>query len=259
VDSIKKKAMGQKFSSAIEANLVLTPAGSNPLHETARYRCLVGKLIYLTITRPEIAYTVNTLSQFMQDPQRHFLDAACQLLRYLKRVPGQGLMFPSNNELHLISYCDADWARCLTTRRSVTGYCIFLGKSLVSWKSKKQITVARSSAEAKYRSMAAATCELSWLRFLLRDLCVEHPQPTGLFCDNQATLHIAANPMYNEHTKVIKIDCHIIRERIQRGEIKTSYVRIGEQLADLFTKPLRAPIFYTHLSKLGIINIHAPT
>ena len=131
----------------MKANLVLTPAGSSPLHEPVRYRRLVGKLIYLTITRLEIAYTVNTLSQFMQDPQRHYLDVAYRLLRYLKEAPGQGLMFASHNELHLISYCDADWARCPTTRRSVTGYCIFLGKSLVSWKSKKQIIVARSSAE----------------------------------------------------------------------------------------------------------------
>jgi len=131
----------------MKANLVLTPAGSSPLHEPVRYRRLVGKLIYLTITRLEIAYTVNTLSQFMQDPQRHHLDVAYRLLRYLKEAHGQGFMFASHNELHLISYCDADWARCPTTRRSVTGYCIFLGKSLVSWKSKKQITVARSSAE----------------------------------------------------------------------------------------------------------------
>lgn len=101
------------------------------------------------------------MSQFMQDSQRHHLDAAYRLLRYLKGALGQGLMFTSQSELHLIGYCDIDWAHCPITRRSVTDYYIFLGNSLVSWKSKKQVTVARLSAEADYRSMAATTCELT--------------------------------------------------------------------------------------------------
>lgn len=107
--------------------------------------------------------------------------------------------------------------------------------------------------------MAAATCELSWLRYLLEDLPVKHLQPARLLCDNQAALHIAANPVYYEHTKHIEIGCHTVCERIQKGEIKTSYVRTREQVVDLFTKPLCAPIFHTHLVKLGVIDIHTPT
>ncbi|CAL8137450.1 unnamed protein product [Prunus armeniaca] len=106
----------------------------------------------------------SLMSQFMQEPRHQRLDAAYRLLYYLKEAPSQGLLFPSQNQLRLIGYCDADWARCPITRRSVTGYCIFLGNALVSWKSKKQVTVARSSAEAEYRSMATTTCELTWLR-----------------------------------------------------------------------------------------------
>ncbi|CAL9006318.1 unnamed protein product [Prunus brigantina] len=243
----------------MEPELVLTSTGSDALKEPAQYRRLIGKLIYLTITRPEITYAVNTLSQFMQEPKLHHLKAARHLLQYLKNAPGQGLLFSTTSQLSLVGYCDADWAKCPMTRRSVTGYCIFLGNSLVSWKSKKQVTVSRSSAEVEYRSMAAATCELTWLRYLLRDLRVPHSGPARLFCDNQAALHIAANPVYHERTKHIELDCHTVREKIQKGEIKTAYVPTGNQIADIFTKPLRAPIFHTHLSKLGIINIHTPT
>lgn len=243
----------------MEPDLVLTTTGGDALKDPTRYRRLVGKLIYLTITRPDITYAVNNLSQFMQEPTLHHLKAAHRLLQYLKEAPGQGLLFPTENQLNLIGYCDADWARCPITRRSVTGFCIFLGKSLVSWKSKKQVTVARSSAEAEYRSMAATTCELTWLRNLLNDLRVNHPEPARLFCDNQAALHIAANPVYHERTKHIELDCHTVRERIQRGEIETSHVQTGRQIADMFTKPLRAPTFHSHLGKLGVIDIHTPT
>ncbi|KAG5228467.1 RmlC cupins superfamily protein [Salix suchowensis] len=243
----------------MEPELALTSTDSEALKDPTQYRRLIGKLIYLTITRPEITYAVNTLSQFMQEPKLHHLKASRQILQYLKNAPGQGLLFPQKGHLNLVSYCDADWAKCPITRRSVTGYCIFLGNSLISWKSKKQVTVSRSSAEAEYRSMAAATCELTWLRYLLKDLQVTHSEPALLFCDNQAALHIAANPVYHERTKHIELDCHTVREKIQKGEIKTAYAPTGIQTADIFTKALRAPIFHTHLGKLGIIDIHAPT
>ncbi|CAL2260009.1 unnamed protein product [Prunus armeniaca] len=107
--------------------------------------------------------------------------------------------------------------------------------------------------------MAATTCELTWLRYMLQDLLVNHSEPAKLFCDNQAALYIAANPVYHERTKHIELDCHTIRERIEKGEIKTGYVQTGEQIADIFTKPLKAPIFSSLLGKLSISDIHSPT
>ena len=111
----------------MEQNLKLTLTDGDLLIDATNYQRLIGKLIYLTITRPEISFSVNKLSQFMQEPRRPHLDAAHRLLRYLKGSPGQGLLFPSNSNLNLIGFCDTDWGGCITTRRSVTGYCVFFG------------------------------------------------------------------------------------------------------------------------------------
>ncbi|BBN69613.1 hypothetical protein Prudu_1056S000200, partial [Prunus dulcis] len=146
----------------MEQNLKLSDAG-DLLTEPAKYRRLMGCLIYLTITRPNITYVVHVLSRFMHEPRKPHMEAALRILKYLK-TPRQGLFFPAQNNLKLSAYCDSDWAGCPTTRRSTTGYCVFLGNSLISWRTKRQKTVSLSSAETEYRAMAGTCCELSRLR-----------------------------------------------------------------------------------------------
>lgn len=236
----------------------LSTSTSVTLTDPAQYRRLVGRLIYLTITRPELSYSLHVLAQFMHEPRQDHWDAAMRVLRYLKQSPGQGI-FLRPNSLELQAYCDSDWAGCPLTRRSVTGYFITLGGCPISWKTKKQTTVSRSSAEAEYRAMASTVSEIIWLRSLLNSLGITYSRPTRLFCDNQAALHIAANPVFHERTKHIEIDCHFIREHIQSGAITTSHVPTRLQLADIFTKALGRDRFRFLLDKLGVRDLHAPT
>ncbi|KAJ9687350.1 hypothetical protein PVL29_016010 [Vitis rotundifolia] len=242
----------------MDSNVKLVPGQGEPLGDPGRYRRLVGKLNYLTITRPDISFPVSVVSQFLQSPCDSHWDAVIRILRYIKSTPGQGVLYENRGHTQVIGYTDADWAGSPTDRRSTSGYCVFIGGNLISWKSKKQDVVARSSAEAEYRAMALATCELIWLRHLLRELRFGKDEQMKLICDNQAALHIASNPVFHERTKHIEVDCHFIREKIASGCVATSFVNSNDQLADIFTKSLRGPRIKYICNKLGAYDVYAP-
>lgn len=228
------------------------------LDDPSSYRRLIGRLLYLNFTRPDVMYVVHHLSQFIHQPRRPHWMAALHIVRYLKNTPSTGMFFPAQALAELEAYCDDDWASCKIIRRSITGFCIFLGTTPVSWKSKKQVTVSRSSAEAEYRSMASTVCELQWLNVLLKDFGVSITYPIPLPCDYKAVIHILENVVFHERTKPIKIDCHIVRKKYREGFVKPVY--ISTQVADLLTNALGVAVFNSLYSKLGLVSYTtAPT
>ncbi|XP_048633027.1 uncharacterized mitochondrial protein AtMg00810-like [Brassica napus] len=243
----------------MEPNVKLSSTTGTALPDASVYRRLVGRLLYLTHTRPDITYAVHKLSQYMSVPTDAHLQAAYRVLRYLKNDPSQGLFYSASSAMKLTAYSDADWAACPDSRQSITGYCVFLGDSLVSWRAKKQQTVSRSSSEAEYRAMADATCELIWLTAVLGEMHCSPLSPATLFCDNQSALYIASNPVYHERTKHIEIDCHVVRERLKTGFLKTLHVKSELQIADVFTKAVQPGLFKNLIDKMGIHSLCLPS
>uniref|UniRef100_A0A1S8ACK4 Cysteine-rich RLK RECEPTOR-like protein kinase n=1 Tax=Citrus limon TaxID=2708 RepID=A0A1S8ACK4_CITLI len=227
------------------------------LQDPTLYRKLVGSLIYLTITRPDISYAVHTVSKFMQAPRHLHLSAVRRIIRYILGTPSRGLFFPTGSSPQLQAYSDADWAGCPDTRKSTMGWCMFLGDALISWKCKKQDSVSKSSTEAEYRSMSAACSEIIWLRGLLTELGFSQHQPTPLHADNTSAIQIAANPVYHERTKHIEVDCHSIREAYDRQVITLPHISTTLQIADIFTKSMTRQRHNFLVSKLMLVDLPA--
>jgi len=228
---------------------------SKPFNDPKLYRKLVGKLIYLTITRPDICFAVNQVSQHMQVPKEHHWRMVDRILSYLNGSPGQGVWLGCNGSTEVVGYCDADWAGDRADRRSTTGYCTFIGGNLVTWKSKKQKVVSCSSAEAEYRAMLKLTNELVWIKGILKHLSIEQSTPMTMHCDNQAAIHIATNSVFHERTKHIEVDCHKVRQMIVLGVILPCYTRSEDQLADVFTKAARQKTMESIHIRLGLIDL----
>jgi histone deacetylase 1/2 len=202
------------------------------------FRSLAGTLQYLTITRPDISYAVQQICLFMHDPKEPHLHLLKRVLRYLKGTMTYGLHITKSSSLDITAYSDADWAGCPDTRRSTSGYCVFLGDNLVAWSSKRQPTVSRSSAEAEYRAVANAVSETCWLRQLLGELRRPLKKATLVFCDNISAQYLATNPVQHQRTKHIEIDLHFVRDKVALGEVKVLHVPSNSQFADIFTKGL---------------------
>ena len=186
----------------------------------------------------------------------HF-KAVYRILHYLKGTLGRGILFKKGGAMTLEAYADADYAGFVVDKRSTSNYFTMLGGNLVTWRSKKQNVVAKSSAEAKFQSMALGVCELLWVKILLNDLRIEWTTHMKLYCDNKLAISIAHNPVQHDKTKHIEIDRHFIKEKLDNGLICTPYISSQDQVADMLTKDLPTLVFNRMMSKIGMQDIHA--
>ncbi|KAL8149357.1 hypothetical protein AgCh_006393 [Apium graveolens] len=224
---------------------------SGPLLSTPTfYKAIVGKLLYLTSSRPDICFSVQLLSQFLH-AQAHLV-AVERVLRYLKLTSQHGLFFSDKSSLTFQGFSDSDWGGDPGDRRSVGEYCFLLGSTAISWRSKKQSLTSKSTCEAEYRALSDASCEVIWLKSLLTELSVRIPKSIALYCDNKAALDLAANPVYHARTKHIELDCHFIREKILTGLIEVFQVTSQDNSADILTKGLGKVPHWSCASKMGL-------
>lgn len=208
--------------------------------DSTRYRSIVGALQYLTLTRPDLAFSVNKVCQFLHASTTVDWTAVKRILRYVKYTLGLGLSLTKSQSVLLSAFSDVDWAGSIDDRKSTGGFAIFLGPNLVSWSARKQATVSRSSTEAEYKSMANATAEVIWLQSLIGELGVKLDQPPRLWCDNLGATYLSANPVFHARAKHIEIDFHFVREQVAQKQLEIRLISTKEQIADGFTKGLTA-------------------
>jgi hypothetical protein len=193
------------YPTPLSSSTCLSLLDGKALDDPTVYGSMVGGLQYLTLSRPDIAFAVNQVCQFMHHPQTSHLQAIKRIYRYVKGTIEHGLSFHSFAYYNLTAFSDLDWAGFLDDRRSTTGACIFLGPNLLTWTAKKQSTVSRSSAEAEYRALATITVELRWFGYLFRELGIPLHTPPRIFCDNISALHMASNPVFMLEPAILKL------------------------------------------------------
>jgi hypothetical protein len=201
------------------------------------YRSMIGSLLYLCASRPDIMLSVCMCATYQSDPRECHLVAVKRILRYLVATPCFGFCYPKGSTFYLIGYAYSDYAGCKVDRKSTSGTCQFLGRSLVSWSSKKQTSVALSTVEAEYVVAGQCCVQLHWMRQTLWDFGYNLSK-VPLLCDNESAIRLADNPVEHSRTKHIDIRHHFLMDHQQKGDINIFHISTENQLADIFTKSL---------------------
>ena len=261
LDLLQRAGMSEchPATTPIDTHAKLSASDGDLIPDATEYRSLAGALQYLTLTRPDISYAVQQICLHMHAPRAPHLALIKRVLRYLRGTLQHGLHLRASASTTLTAYSDADWAGCPDSRRSTSGYCVYYGDSLISWSSKRQTTVSRSSAEAEYRAVAHAVAECCWLRQLLQELHRPLRSATLVYCDNVSAIYMSSNPVQHRRTKHIEIDIHFVRERVSLGEVRVLHVPSSLQFADVMTKGLPTQLFLDFRSSLCVREPPAAT
>ncbi|GJS62104.1 hypothetical protein Tco_0656888 [Tanacetum coccineum] len=228
-----------------------------PVDQT-RFHSMVGSLMYLTASRPDLVFAVCMCARYQASPTKKHLEALKRVFWYLKGTINWGLWYPKDTAMALTAYADADHAGCQDTRRSTSGSAQFLGDKLVSWSSKKQKSTAISTTEAEYIAMSRCCAQILWMRSQLTDYgFVFNKIP--LYCDNRSAIALCCNNVQHSRSKHIDIRHHFIREQVEKGVVELYFVTTDYQLADIFTKALPRERFEFLLPRLGMKSMSLET
>jgi len=239
-------------STPVDTKAKLSGFSGKPYHNPFEYRSLSSALQYLTFTRTDIAYVVQQVCLFMHDPRTQHMTSLKRIIRYIKGTIQHGIHLSPSPVDTLITYTDVGWGGCPDTRRSTSGYCVYLGNNLISWSAKRQSTLSRSSGEAEYRGVANVVAECCWLRNLLFDLDCPIIKATLVYCDNVSIVYLSGNPIQHQCTKHIEMDIHFVREKVAKGQVRVLHVSSRYQIADIFTKSLLLQLFDDFRDSLNI-------
>ena len=247
-----------------KSNLVLNPTvpgvkidkdDTGVTVNSSMFKQLVGSLIYLTTTRPDLMYAVSVVSRYMAKPTEMHLMAAKRILRYVQGTMCFGIFYQRSGNQELVGYTDSDYAGCIDDRKSTSGYAFILSNAAVAWSSRKQPIVTLSTTETEFVAASACACQLIWMKRVLSKLDYNGSKSPVIFCDNSSTIKLSKNPVMHGKSKHIDVRFHFLRDLVNEGKVQLNYCGTKQQIADIFTKPLKLEVFQELRKKLGVCDI----
>eukprot|EP00253_Pinus_taeda_P002914 PITA_02914 len=246
------------LNEVIEEEVYIEQSESFETHEKKSLLCKLKKALYglkqAPRAWPNICYAVNTLSQFMVEPKRAHWAAAKHVLRYIQGTVEHGLLYTRGNDIRLSGFTDADWAKSSVDEKSISGYCFNIRSGMKSWCSRKQKSIALSSAKEKYMATSTTSYKAIWLKKLLVNLFNRRMDATRIMCDNLSCIKLFENPVFHDQSKHIDIRGHFVRDYVQRGVVQLSYTPTGEPVVDILTKALGRTKFVYFKEKMGMVR-----